>query len=282
MVDVEIDTKLSVSENANKYYEAAKKAKKKAEGAKKAVAAAEKNLKELLERKDEHLKKMEDQLAKVEARKNTKKEWFENFRWFYTSKGHLVVGGRDATSNEIVVKKHMDANDIVFHTDMAGSPFFILKLGDDQATQEEIEEVASATTTFSRAFKLGLATNKVFWVNPDQVSKEAQSGEFLAKGSFMIRGKTNYVTNTSMEVAFGVVDGKLQAAPFLSMLNKTDDIVVVIQGDKKTSDTAKKIKARFGIENLDEVVSKLPAGTFTILDDRQVKERVLNLKHKRK
>ena len=45
---------------------------------------------------------------KIKASK--KKEWFEIFRWFYTSEGFFVIGGRDATTNDIIIKKHRAAH----------------------------------------------------------------------------------------------------------------------------------------------------------------------------
>ena len=43
---------------------------------------------------------------KLERKKS--REWFEKFHWFYTSEGFLCIGGRDSTSNEIIIKKHTD------------------------------------------------------------------------------------------------------------------------------------------------------------------------------
>jgi len=51
--------------------------------------------------------------------KEINKEWYEKFRWFISSDDFLILGGRDATSNEIVIKKHTEKNDLVFHR-----PFF--------------------------------------------------------------------------------------------------------------------------------------------------------------
>lgn len=282
MVEVELNTKLSVAENANSYYDASKKAKKKTDGAKKAVEKAKKELDELIQKKEEQLKKIMSDLEKQKEKKEQKKEWYEKFRWFYTSKGHLVVGGRDAMTNEIIIKKHTDENDLVFHTDMAGSPFFVLKLENDKPANEEIKEVGNATAAFSRAFKLGLAANKVFYVTPSQVTKEANSGEFLAKGSFMIRGKTNYVPDITMEVAIGIIEGKIIAAPFDCIYKNAENqnIIIVVQGDKKPSDIAKIIAQKLNYKDLDDIISKLPAGNMSILDERQVKEKLLNKKYK--
>ena len=144
--------------------------------------------------------------AKKQARKDKKREWYEKFHWFISSQGFLCIGGKDATSNEIVVKKHMDKEDLVLHTDMAGSPFFVIKNG-QEASEKTIEEAAQATAVYSKAWKLGHTSADVFYVKPEQVSKEAQSGEYMQKGSFMIRGKTTYL-RPKLEYAIGLVEEK--------------------------------------------------------------------------
>jgi len=50
----------------------------------------------------------------------TKKEWFEKFRWTYSSQGLLMIGGRDSTQNEVLFKKHMGQTDVFAHADMPG------------------------------------------------------------------------------------------------------------------------------------------------------------------
>ena len=112
MAEIELYFNRSVGENASLYYEQAKKARKKVEGARAALASSRLRLEELGREKEA-------------AAKPVKKEWFEKFRWFVSSEGFLCIGGRDATTNEIVVKKHVEKDDLVFHTEMAGSPFFV-------------------------------------------------------------------------------------------------------------------------------------------------------------
>lgn len=272
---IELDVSKSVYENANAYYERAKKAKKKLLGAKRIVEQTRKKLDKLKREREQTIRELE-QKHQQSTTMQTRKDWYERFRWFYTSKGHLAIGGRDATTNELVIKKHTDASDLVFHTDMAGSPFFVLKLAEGvRATKQEIAEMGSATVLFSRAFKLGFASAQVFYVHPDQVSKEANPGEYLAKGAFMIRGRTTYVTDLTMELALTLRDGKLMAAPFLSLSDFSQPFVIVVQGAKKPSDLAKQIKARIGYANLDDIIAKLPAGYAELLDERATKERVL-------
>ena len=63
-----------------------------------------------------------EETAVKQANRQKKREWYEKFHWFFSSEGFLCVGGKDATSNEVIIKKHLEKNDLVLHTDMAGSP----------------------------------------------------------------------------------------------------------------------------------------------------------------
>ena len=268
MARIELFLDKTLEQNAGIYFDKSKKLKKKAEGAKKALAIYETKL-EQLEKKKAKEKEEYEQAVKEEV--EVKKEWFEKFRWFLSSEGFLVIGGRDATTNEIVIKKQTEKNDIVFHTDIAGSPFFVIKTEGKKVGEATMKEVADATVTFSRVFQLGQISSPVFWVNPDQVSKEAQSGEYLTKGAFMIRGKTNYIDN-KINLAVGRIDsgkekGKLMAAPLESVKKYCKGYIVLTQGDKKSSEIAKKIKAKLK-GSLDDIIRILPSGGMDIKKER--------------
>jgi len=167
MTRLVLDLKKSIEENASDYFEKAKRIKKKIKGAEEALQQSLRKLRDLEAKKEKF--DLEEEKKKIPERK---KEWYEKFRWFKSSDGFLVIGGRDATSNEIVIKKHTDKNDLVLHTDMAGSPFFVIKAEDKEIPTSTIKEAADAVCTFSRTWKLGLQTTDVFYVKPDQVSKK--------------------------------------------------------------------------------------------------------------
>jgi len=249
-MEITLDLKKSLEENASIYFDKGKKSKRKVIGAMDTVADAKKRLVKLEKKKPE----------KKEIVAKRKQQWFEKFRWFYTSTGFLVVGGRDATSNEIVIKKHVDKDDLIFHTDMAGSPFFVLKTEGKEIDAETFSEVADATATFSKAWKLGISSQKVFYVTKEQVTKEANSGEYLTKGSFMIRGKTTYITN-SVNVCIGLKDGVIMGGPCESVRAYDPDAIELKQGDNKVSDAAKKIAKKLDAD-LDEVIRAMPSGGF--------------------
>lgn len=44
-----------------------------------------------------------------------------------------------------------------------------------------------------------------WWVHHDQVSKSAPTGEYLTTGSFMIRGKKNYLPPSQLIMGLGIM-----------------------------------------------------------------------------
>ena len=207
------------------------------------------------------------QRAKAKPLPKRTREWYEKFRWFITSGGRLAIGGRDAQSNTLLVKRHLDDGDVVYHADLFGSPFFVLKGGRAQ-TEEEALELAQATVSFSSGWKTGLGAADAYWVHKDQVSSSAQSGEYLAKGSFVIKGKKNFVRHALLQVAIGLDDGgRVVAGPETAVSKACSRYAVLVPHREKSSDTAKKVlkelaegRAVAAPPLLDDVVRSLPAG----------------------
>ncbi|MBS3097782.1 DUF814 domain-containing protein [Candidatus Woesearchaeota archaeon] len=263
MTRVTIDINKSIEENAGLYYENAKKLKKKIQGVEKTIENFKKDLAKVERRKAFE----ENPTIKKTAATQSKKEWYEKFRWFISSEGFLVIGGRDATSNEIVIKKHTDKDDLVFHTDMVGSPFFVIKAKVNVPTPPPppaaigdvtLREVADATVTFSRAWKLGMQNTATFCCKPEQLTKEAPSGEFVPRGGFITKGKLNYVEN-KISLAVGNFNGKIMAGPLNAIKKHCEKYAEIEQGEEKTSKIAKQIQYKIGGE-LDDIVRALPAG----------------------
>ncbi|HLD89353.1 MAG TPA: NFACT RNA binding domain-containing protein [Candidatus Nanoarchaeia archaeon] len=270
-MQIKIDIKKTPEQNAAHYFELAKKFRKKAEGAEKALQISFKKLDELKKEKegyDKKIEKKQEELQKKISERKPKK-WFHKFRWFYSSEDFLVVAGRDATTNEILIKKHTDKDDIVLHTALPGSPFVVIKAKGKteksevkQPGDETMNEAASFCAAFSRAWRLGFLTLDVFYVKPEQVSKTAQSGEFMGKGSFMIYGKKNFL-HPSINLAVGVVDDGVMIAPLSAIKKHCRKFVEILPGNEKTSDVAKQIKKMIGgdfVVDLDEIISVLPGG----------------------
>jgi hypothetical protein len=127
-----------------------------------------------------------------------------------------------------------------------------------------MSETADATASYSRGWGMGLASQRVFFVRPEQVSKTAKSGEFVAKGAFMIYGKTTYIDNR-MRIAVGNRDGQVIGGPVDAVKARAGRFVEIAQGSDKASDTAKKIRKILGGGDLDEIIRFLPAGGLRII-----------------
>ncbi|MFT7615830.1 MAG: putative ribosome quality control (RQC) complex YloA/Tae2 family protein [Candidatus Woesearchaeota archaeon] len=253
---VTLDYTKSLHDNAATYFDKSKKAKKKLEGLYVALRESKNRL---------DIAKQKILEAEVTRAAPRKKQWYETkFRWTKTRNDLLSVGGKDATSNEMLIKKHVNANDLVLHTDMAGSPFFVLENGQD-AKPEDIEDVAVCVGCYSRAWQKGFASIAVFYVKPEQVSKEAKSGESLAKGAFMIYGKTQYV-HPKLELYIGVDEaGVLMSGSDFAVKKHCKKFVRVIPGSQKTSALAKTIREKLEFSQLDDIIRLLPAGNSQVV-----------------
>lgn len=264
---IELFLDKSLEENAQVYYERAKKAKKKLDGAKKAVEETRKKAE--LDQKKKDANALKRKQASLE--KSRKKEWYEKFRWFFSSDDFLVIGGRDASSNEVVVKKHMDQGDVVFHTEAPGSPFVIIKNPDNLEVPDITkEEAACFAATFSKAWDLGIKRVEVFEVSPEQVSKQAKAGEYISKGAFMVHGKRKH-HNPVLSLAVGYFfdsDSEglkiIMSGPESAVKSKCKEFVVLTQGDMKKGDVAKTLMKKFGIASNESILSALPSGRFSL------------------
>jgi len=215
----------------------------------------------------EQIKKMRGQTAaihkKIVVLKQESREWYERYRWFVTSEGHLAIGGRDASSNSALVRKHLTEDDIVFHAEVHGSPFFIVKNASAPAREGKIEkslaEVAQATVAFSRAWKDGLSSADAYWVLPEQVKKGAPTGQFLPKGSFVIEGKRNYIKGIETRLAVGIVsvNGReaLACGPEDAIKKHALVYAVLLQGGMDPMNASKKAKSAL-VAAADEVLAE--------------------------
>lgn len=230
----------SIQENAATYYSKGKKAEKRMEGARRAIDETIQRIEELTRQGKVTLGKTRKSLTK-----RRKKAWFEKFRWFFTSEGLLVIGGKDAVTNDILVKKHLEQHDLVFHADILGAPFVAIKTEGKAPSQQSICEAAQLAASHSRAWKFKFSAIDVYWVHPHQLSKTPPSGEYLKRGAFIIRGKKNYLRKTPLQLAIGI-DHKTTpisviGGPLEAVESKTDISVEIIPGDSSSSELAKKI-----------------------------------------
>ncbi len=236
---LQLDLTRSIQANAAKFYEKAKKAQRKIEGAKKALHETQTKI--------EQLQRKKRQIVKVQKPPPVRREkaWYEKFRWFRSSDDLLVIGGKDATTNEILIKKHMEPHDIVFHADIVGAPFVLIKTEGKKPSEQSLKEAAQFAASYSRAWKETFGAVGVYWVRPQQVSKSPPSGQYLKKGSFMIRGAKNYIRNVPLAVAIGVQirdQVRIIGGPPESITKHASVYVEIVPGEHKSSELAKQIR----------------------------------------
>ena len=268
---IQIDPDSSLPTIASKLFDESKKQKG-------AVKSIEKLMKKTESKLEKTIEKGEIAKGAVGFKEVRKKSWFERYRWFYTSDEVLAVGGRDSSSNSAIIRKYLEKNDKVFHAEVHGSPFFLLKGEDEELLPLSLEEVAHATVCFSRAWQISAYGMSSFWVNPDQVKKGAPTGQSMAKGAFMINGTRNFIKVSSLKLAVGIFkqdeDYLLVCGPPEPIKKKCLCYAVIEPGGSTMSDVAKKIRAEFDKVNdnfkkiflIDDYVRALPTGSSRVTE----------------
>ncbi|KAI3830792.1 hypothetical protein MKX03_002880 [Papaver bracteatum] len=197
---VEVDLALSAHANARRWYEQKKKQENKQE---KTVTAHEKAFK-AAERKTRLQLSQEKTVAAISHMR--KVHWFEKFNWFISSENYLVISGRDAQQNEIIVKRYMSKGDLYVHAELHGASSTVIKnhKPENPVPPLTLNQAGCFTVCHSAAWDSKIVTS-AWWVYPHQVSKTAPTGEYLTVGSFMIRGKKNFLPPHPLVMGFGIL-----------------------------------------------------------------------------
>jgi len=240
----------SIFDNANRYYEHGKRAKEKSQGAlsalqdsKRKLAKIERELAEAEELKSLKPAQIMEALSKrKEAMEN--KEWYEKFRWYTSSDGFLVVAGKDTVSNEVLVKKHTAQEDVVFHAEITGSPFVVIKAEGREISEQALREAAEFAASFSRAWRENAGSADVYCVKPDQLAKSGPSGESVPHGAFFVVGKRNWLRNMPLRTAVGIIvneETNFVGGPVDAVKTKTKSYIVLQPGDNQGKELLKQI-----------------------------------------
>jgi hypothetical protein len=183
-------------------------------------------------------------MKELAEHKVKRKEWYEKFRWFTSSDGFLVVAGKDAVSNEVLVKKYAAPEDPVFHADVTGAPFVVVKTEGKAPSEQALREAGEFAAAFSRAWREGIGSADVYWVTPDQLSKSGPSGEYVPHGAFAVGGKRNWMRGVPLQLAVGVVEGetlRFVGGPMEAVKAETQVFVTLVPGDMAGKEFLKQI-----------------------------------------
>ena len=277
---IELDAETGVEKNADRLYQEAKRIEEKKAGAEEAIENTREQLDAVKQRREEWEASDGDGgdesgdtdedgadvdwLARESIPLRSSEKWFDRFRWFHTSDGFLVIGGRSADQNEELVKKYLDRGDLFFHTQAHGAPATILKAtGPSEAPPDDIsipeasrEEAAQFAISYSTLWKEGKYAGDVYCVEHDQVTKTPESGEYLEKGSFAIRGDRTYYDDTPVGVAVGITcepETRVIGGPPSAITGQAETAIEVEPGRYAQNDIAKRLyrefKGRFADES---------------------------------
>jgi predicted ribosome quality control (RQC) complex YloA/Tae2 family protein len=305
---VEVDASTGVEKNADRLYTEAKRVEEKKEGAQAAIEDTREDLEAVEQRKaeweadsgesddgdsardteDEAETEDVDWLNEPSIPIRKQEQWYERFRWFRTSDDFLVIGGRNADQNEELVQKYMDGNDLFFHAQAHGGPVTILKTSDPSEPSRDVDvpeeskrEAAQFAVSYSSVWKDSRFSGDAYVVTPDQVSKTPESGEYLEKGGFAIRGDRTYFRDVAVGVAVGIScepHTRVLGGPPSAVVPQVETHVEVEPGRYAQNDTAKRIyrlfRERFAdtsfvrkIASADLIQEFLPPGGSRILDE---------------
>ena len=245
--NVKISFRISVSENAEIAYRNNKKLRSKLKGAKKSLNNTLEEIDKIKKRRKIIEKESEKHFIKTQ-----KIFWFETYHWFISSNKNLVIGGRDAKTNDKIVKKYLTAGDRYAHADVQGAPSIVIKNSNIydkkiKISKITLEEACIFAASYSKAWKQ-FAEASAYWVLPEQVSKTPQSGEFVPHGAFIIRGKRNYY-RCKLELAIGEIElekvKKIMCGPVSAVKKWSKKYVILVPGDIKKIDIAEQVHTFF-------------------------------------
>ena len=95
------------------------------------------------------------------------------------------------------------SGDVYVHADLHGATSVIIKNPTGQPVPPKtLNEAGCMAVSYSAAWEARIVTS-AWWVHHSQVSKTAPSGEYLTTGSFMIRGKKNFLPPCYLMMGFG-------------------------------------------------------------------------------
>jgi predicted ribosome quality control (RQC) complex YloA/Tae2 family protein len=268
-VGLELHADLTVPQNAQRYYEKAKEMARKASGAKEAL---------IITKQLRAGKVAPKKPRPVSFYRRRKPKWYERFRWFFSSDGFMVLGGRDSDTNEEIYTKYLERRDLALHTDAPGAPLTVIKTEGEPVPESTLLEAAQFAVSYSSVWKGGLVAADCYMITGDQVSKTPESGEFLKKGAFVIRGERTYFKDTPLGLAIGISEGILVGGPVSAVKPKADPVVEIEPGELNADDLAKKIYRQFSdkvddraflksVASVDQMVQFLPPGGSRIKEN---------------
>lgn len=188
---------------------------------------------------------------------------YKKYRWFYTSSGKLVVGGKSSSQNDTLLNKLESADQkyVVMHTAEPGSPFTFIDASAEKITKTDLEECATFTACFGKTWKSGKKEALVHSFSSSQLYKSKE----MPQGTWGVAGP---VQKISVRLVLVLIkqDSTLRAVPEKTAKNKKDIFLKIAPGKITKDDLIPKLAVE--LENhfsQAEILAALPAGGIKII-----------------
>ncbi len=260
--EVELDIRKSPDENAAEYFEESKRARRKIEKVKR-LGPPVTGVVETKEKKP----------------KRKRRKWYEKFKWFMTSDGFLVVAGRNAEQNEMLLNKKAEPDELIFHADIHGAAFVLIKKDKKKVvTDEARKEAAEFAAANSKAWARGLGKIDIYSVPRSQATKTGG----IPKGSFVISGERAWYRDVELKLSVGVKiengEAHVVAGPVMAVRKNSNYFVTIKPGFRKSAELAGMLRNKILIKArpedrtfiekipLEEFEKVIPAGTGEVVE----------------
>lgn len=188
-------------------------------------------------------------------------KWYHQFIWWFSKQGILCIGGKNADQNEKIVKSYLKDHHLYFHSDEPGSGSFIYMIENNESEIDnvELEYTSQGVLSFSQNWKNN-RPGKVYWVYGNQVSKTPESGEYVTKGSFIIRGTRNYISVHQLQLGYCLYNSdELMLGPY-SLISKLKTKCLKLVPKSNTQKNSHKEIVKYLLQFLD--IQKIPDTTY--------------------
>ena len=188
---------------------------------------------------------------------------YQKYKWFFTSEGNLVVGGKSAGQNDELLNKLKESKKeyYIMHTKEPGSPFCAIISDINKVSKRALEECAVFTGCFSRAWKQGKKKTEVniFKLSQLKKSKEMKTGSWRVIGDITKK-------DVEIELVLTKQKGVLRAVPEKSVSSK-EILARIAPGkiDKKEAVINIALEINGGEVSKNELLAALPAGGVRIV-----------------
>ena len=188
-------------------------------------------------------------------------EHYQKYKWFFTSTGILVIGGKSAAQNDTLLESVLNAQHeyMIMHTHARGSPFTVRCAPVKELNQQSLLEAAIFTASFSQAWKQGKREALVDMFKSTQIHKNPT----MKAGTWGVYGTVQKL-KVPLQLALTRQKGILRAVPLSAVKGKKKRLLLS-PGSITKDELLPKVELELD-EALckEEVLQAVPAGNFKV------------------